>query len=137
MHPFRSICRLPSKLRKKARRSRLALMLILLFIGTLLIAPVYAIYKPPSILIRYFQYRWPDVIWKVDTTEKLVALTIDDAPSEYTNEILQVLKANDATATLFVIGSQVAGREETLVDLVRDGNELANHAMRDEPSRSL
>lgn len=41
------------------------------------------------------------------------------------------------TATFFIIGSQVAGYEETLQDLVRNGNELANHAMHDEPSRSL
>jgi peptidoglycan/xylan/chitin deacetylase (PgdA/CDA1 family) len=66
-----------------------------------------------------------------------VALTIDDAPSEYTSEIKQILKANDATATFFVIGSQVSGHEKILEDLVHNGNELGNHAMHDEPSRSL
>jgi peptidoglycan/xylan/chitin deacetylase (PgdA/CDA1 family) len=66
-----------------------------------------------------------------------MALTIDDGPSEYTNEILQVLKANNATATFFIIGSQVLGREDTLQDLIRNNNELGNHAMHDEPSRSL
>lgn len=67
----------------------------------------------------------------------MVALTIDDAPSEYTQEIRQTLKAYNATATFFVIGSQVAGREDVLQDLIRDGHELGNHAMHDEPSRSL
>ena len=50
---------------------------------------------------------------------------------------MQVLKSNNATATFFIIGSQVAGLEETLQDLIRNGNELGNHAMHDEPSRSL
>lgn len=112
-------------------------MLLPLIILCILIAPFYCIYKPPGFLIRYFQSRWPDVLWYVRTNSKVIALTIDDAPSEYTNEILDLLKANGATATFFVIGSQVAGREKILEDLIRNGNELGNHAMHDEPSRSL
>ena len=129
--------RLPSRLRRRARRSRLFTMLTLLSIMCIVIATLYMIYKPPSFLIRYFQRRWPDVLWQVNTSSKTIALTIDDAPSEYTDEIMEILKANDATATFFVIGSQVPGREETLQDLIRNGNELGNHAMHDEPSRSL
>ncbi|KFY17773.1 hypothetical protein V492_00394 [Pseudogymnoascus sp. VKM F-4246] len=67
----------------------------------------------------------------------MIALTIDDAPSKHTAEIMEILKENDARATFFVIGSQVEGREERLRDLVLNGNELGNHAMHDEPSRSL
>jgi peptidoglycan/xylan/chitin deacetylase (PgdA/CDA1 family) len=113
-------------------------MLEILFpVLLLIIPPLYVIYKPPACLIDYLQRRWPDILWRVQTSNKIVALTIDDAPSEYTDEILQILKAHDAKATFFVIGSQVADREETLVDLVRSGNELGNHAMYDEPSRNL
>jgi len=115
----------------------MALLLIFVVALSLLIAPLYVVYKPPHSLMRYFQYRWPDVLWHVQTTERIVALTIDDAPSEYTAEIMDVIKANDATATFFVIGSQVAGRESNLADTVHNGNELGNHAMHDEPSRSL
>lgn len=135
-HVFR-IFRLPSKLRRRARRSRVAAILILLSAICIFIAPFYAIYKPPAFLILYFQYRWPDVLWRASTSSKIVALTIDDGPSEYTGEIMQILKANNATATFFIIGSQVAGHEQTLQDLIRNGNELGNHAMHDEPSRSL
>lgn len=112
-------------------------MLLLSSVMCILIAPFYLIYKPPAYLLRYFQWRWPDVLWCVSTSSKVVALTIDDGPSDYTNEIIQILKSNGATATFFVIGSQVAGQEKTLQDLVRNGNELGNHAMHDEPSRSL
>jgi peptidoglycan/xylan/chitin deacetylase (PgdA/CDA1 family) len=105
-------------------------MLLILGVFVAITAPFYIVYKPPGILIRYFQYRWPDVLWHVATSEKLVALTIDDAPSEYTEE-------NDAAATFFVIGSQVEGKEEILKEMVRNGNELGNHAMHDEPSRFL
>lgn len=112
-------------------------MLILLAVMCILVTPLYVIYKPPTILIRYFQYRWPDVLWRVPTSTKIIALTIDDAPSEHTREIMEILKENDARATFFVIGSQVSGREGRLKDLVINGNELGNHAMHDEPSRAL
>lgn len=115
----------------------MAATLITLSVLCILIAPFYWIYKPPSLLVRYFQHRWPDVLWRVSTSSKVVALTVDDGPSEYTKEIMQILHSNGATATFFIIGSQVAGHEQTLQDLIRNGNELGNHAMHDEPSRSL
>lgn len=102
-----------------------------------LIVPLYCIYKPPTLLIRYCQRRWPDVLFHVPTTKKIVALTIDDAPSLHTPAILRLLQAHNATATFFLIGSQIPGHEPVLANLVRAGNELGNHAMYDEPSRSL
>lgn len=137
---YRPACRLfrlPSKLQRRARRSRLFAMFILIATILTFILPFYCIYKPPNTLIRYFQRRWPDVLWHVPTTEKVIALTIDDAPSEFTRGILEVLKENDAKATFFVIGGQVAGREDILREMVQGGMELGNHAMHDEPSRSL
>jgi peptidoglycan/xylan/chitin deacetylase (PgdA/CDA1 family) len=77
------------------------------------------------------------VLFQIQTSRRIVALTIDDAPSPYTREILDILKENDATATFFVIGNQVPGSEEILADIVRAGHELGNHAMHDEPSVSL
>jgi peptidoglycan/xylan/chitin deacetylase (PgdA/CDA1 family) len=108
---------------------------VLLLLACLLLVPLYIIYRPPNSLICFLQRRWPDVLFHVPASRhKLVALTIDDAPSEYTDEILQVLKAHDATATFFVIGSQVPGYEAVLTDAIRSKNELGNHAMHDEPS---
>ena len=137
MSPVSRLFRWPSKLRRRARRSRFATMWIVICVFCTLIAPFYCVYRPPAALILYFQYRWPDVLWRVSTSSKVIALTIDDGPSEYTEEIMQILRDNEATASFFIIGSQVPGHEETLQNLIRNGNELANHAMHDEPSRSL
>lgn len=102
-----------------------------------LIFPLYLIYKPPEILIRYFQRRWPDVLFHHPTASKVVALTIDDAPSEQTGAICDLLTAHEVTATFFVIGAQISSHQQALTELVGAGNELANHAMHDEPSRGL
>ena len=135
--PGMGLCRWPSKLRRRARRSRTVTFLIILLTLCFLFAPFYLLYKSPPLLVHYFQYRWPDVLWHVSTTSKVIALTIDDGPSEFTSDIVNILQANGATATFFIIGSQALGNEETLQGLVRNGNELANHAMYDETSRSL
>lgn len=103
----------------------------------LVVVPVYVVYKPPKFAISYFQSKFPEVLFQVDTSKKIVALTIDDAPSPYTDQILAILKENGASATFFVIGDQVPQHADTLADVVAAGSELGNHAMHDEPSISL
>ncbi|CEO59540.1 hypothetical protein PMG11_04214 [Penicillium brasilianum] len=102
-----------------------------------LLCPLYLIYKPPQTFVKYLQRRWPDVLFHHPTTQKVIALTIDDAPSTHTPAIQELLTPHNATATFFIIGSQVPGHESDLANLIRHGNELANHAMYDEPSRAL
>nr|POE56361.1 putative 30.6 kda protein in fuma 3'region [Quercus suber] len=122
--------------RRRARRTRAMLQLLLLAVIILVILPAYILYKPPGFVIKYLQRRSPEVLFHVAPPEnrQLLALTIDDTPSEFTGNILELLKANDARATFFVIGGQVSGREDILADIVRNGHELGNHAMHDEPS---
>ncbi|QIW94700.1 hypothetical protein AMS68_000218 [Peltaster fructicola] len=115
------------------------IQLAVLAVVFLIILPAWIIYKPPRSLINYFARRFPDVLFHINTADKIVALTIDDTPSAYTKDILALLESNNATATFFVIGGQIHGEEQKaiLVDIVRQGSELGNHAMHDEPSVSL
>jgi len=135
--PSLRILRLPTS---RARRKRLLAMFLIFATILAFLTPFYIIYKPPAPLIQYFQHRWPDVLWHVRGNvlqDKLIALTIDDAPSEFTREIVDVLVQHAARATFFVIGAQAGGREDVLKSVVAAGMELGNHAMHDEPSRSL
>jgi len=135
LNPF---FRLPGRwTRRRARRARMAIQITALAIILLVVLPAYVVYKPPKAVISYFQRRFPDVFFQINTTQKVVALTIDDAPSEHTRDLLDILQAHQVHATFFVIGNQVPGREEVLVEIVRQGHELGNHAMHDEPSISL
>lgn len=118
----------------------MATLICLAALLLLLLLPLYAVwcvYKPPAYIIQYLRHRYPDVLFEVPTSEKIIALSIDDAPSSYTDEIMEVLDQNDAHATFFVIGGQVAGREKILRRAVKAGHELGNHAMHDEPSKDL
>ncbi|KAL2436383.1 hypothetical protein ABEF95_009457 [Exophiala dermatitidis] len=115
----------------------LILSSILIVLFSSLSLCIYIIYKPPAWLINHFQRRWPNVLFHVSTDQKIVALTIDDGPSCHTRKIQAVLDAHGAKATFFIIGSHMPGHEETLRQLILNGHELGNHAMYDEPSRSL
>lgn len=57
----------------------------------------------------------------------LVALTFDDGPSLWTEQILDLLAEAGARATFFVCGVAIAGREDTLRRCVAEGHEVANH----------
>ncbi|CRG83363.1 hypothetical protein PISL3812_00714 [Talaromyces islandicus] len=114
------------------------LLLLILFLLLLPLIALFLVYRPPFKLVQYFQHLWPEVLWHVPTSEKVIALTIDDGPSIYTREILDILKEYSSAATFFVIGSNaVGGHKDILQDLIRSGSELANHAMNDEPSYKL
>lgn len=132
--------RLPTKLRRHVRRNRMATLALLAVLGILLLVPIYSlwcVYKPPRYLIGYLRSRYPDVLFEETTTQKIMALSLDDAPSVHTDEILATLAEFQVHATFFVIGSQVEGREDTLRKIVAGGHELGNHAMNDVPSKSL
>jgi len=129
--------RLPGRWRRRARRSRMAIQLTVILILLVIILPAYIIYKPPRLVINYLQSRNSNVLFQISTSRRILALTIDDAPSQHTKEILQILREAEVTATFFVIGNQIPGNEATLVDIVAAGHELGNHAMQDEPSISL
>ncbi len=79
----------------------------------------------------------PEVVFTVPVEERVVALTIDDGPSDETPEILRVLGDHGAGATFFVLGSAVASRPELARAIVAAGHELGHHMMDDRPSVRL
>lgn len=63
----------------------------------------------------------------IDINKPIVALTFDDGPSKYTNEILDILKDNGICATFFVLGNKVPYGQENLLKMLENGNEIGNH----------
>lgn len=61
-------------------------------------------------------------------SDREIALTFDDGPNPpYTDRILDVLRAERAPATFFVVGRAAAAYPATLRRIVRDGHALGNH----------
>jgi peptidoglycan-N-acetylglucosamine deacetylase len=68
------------------------------------------------------------LVHRVETPQRVVALTFDDGPTEeYAGELLSVLASRRVRATFFVIGSDVARAPEAARRLVEAGHELGNH----------
>ena len=63
-----------------------------------------------------------------NASEACIALTFDDGPSAWTEPILDILAANNARATFFVIGSLVETRPQVLQRIVAEGHEVGNHS---------
>ncbi len=91
----------------------------------------------PTVVVEWARRSSPEVLFHVDTSEPVVALTIDDAPSPATPEILKVLEEEHVHATFFLIGENVERHPELARRLVAEGHELGNHMMQDIPSAGL
>jgi peptidoglycan/xylan/chitin deacetylase (PgdA/CDA1 family) len=62
-----------------------------------------------------------------DRTARTVALTFDDGPSEFTPQVLEILRQKQVRATFFVLGKEVVQRPEELKAIVDAGHMVANH----------
>jgi peptidoglycan/xylan/chitin deacetylase (PgdA/CDA1 family) len=68
-------------------------------------------------------------VCRIETDQKLVALTLDDGPTEAgLGTALPVLEAHGAKATYFLIGEQVEKRPHLVRRIVAGGHEVANHS---------
>ncbi len=83
-------------------------------------------------LIDYIPY----VTIKTNTDEevnytsgnKFIAFTFDDGPSEYTNDLLKTLEANNASATFFMIGNRMRAYKNTVLDIYNSNSEVGSHS---------
>jgi peptidoglycan/xylan/chitin deacetylase (PgdA/CDA1 family) len=107
------------------------LALLLWLLGALVV-------RPEGWMFRTVEAALPGVLFRVETEERAVALTIDDAPSpEVTPGLLEVLRRHGVKATFFVIGANAERHPDLLEAIRRDGHELGNHLYRDRPSIRL
>lgn len=70
-----------------------------------------------------------DIITRVETTEKVVALTFDDGPTKgKTEEILKILKENNVKATFYLVGKDIARNPIQTNLILEDEHEIGNHS---------
>lgn len=67
-------------------------------------------------------------IYNVHTRTHEIVLTIDDGPTKgVTDRILDSLKKHQVTATFFVVGKRIRGKEYLLKRMLNEGHIVANH----------
>ncbi|MFD2924739.1 polysaccharide deacetylase family protein [Halobacillus naozhouensis] len=70
---------------------------------------------------------------RVETGEKVVALTFDDGPTKKVEDILPLLDEYQAKATFFVVGKEMESNLEIGKQLVEAGHQIGNHTYSHEP----
>lgn len=69
------------------------------------------------------------LVARVDTTDRIVALTFDDGPTaRHTPEILAALADSNVKATFYVNGLPASKEPETMAAIIAAGHEIGNHA---------
>lgn len=77
---------------------------------------------------RSFQL-FGDLVQRVKTNDKVVALTFDDGPSKrYTTEILALLQQQEVKATFFITGKEAEQNPDEVSLLYQAGHQLGNHS---------
>ncbi len=70
----------------------------------------------------------PDILWRVETIEPLVALTFDDGPDPtFTPRVLEILGRQQARATFFLIAERALQRPDLVARIRAEGHEVASH----------
>jgi peptidoglycan-N-acetylglucosamine deacetylase len=111
------------------RNPRGCLKRVFIFTGSLLLVLLLLAYGLFQVSrSRSFQL-FGDIVARVDTPEKVVALTFDDGPTpQFTEEILELLEDEGTSATFFLTGREITQNPEQAQRIVRSGHEVGNHS---------
>lgn len=96
----------------------------ILIVLLVLIAVSYSLFQVSK--SRSFQF-FGGIVEKVETEEKVVALTFDDGPGVHTDEILSILEKEEVKATFYLTGREIEKNMEEAKKLVQAGHEIGNH----------
>ncbi|MBW3112470.1 polysaccharide deacetylase family protein [Bacillus sp. MCCB 382] len=99
----------------------------LIFIGTVILIIFFLLFGTFKLMnARTFQF-FGGLTDKVETNQKVVALTFDDGPTENVDEIITLLEEYDIKATFFLIGNEIEEQPEEAKKLVEEGHQIGNH----------
>ena len=70
----------------------------------------------------------------LNSKEKHIAITFDDGPNtEFTPQILKILKSYNAKATFFCIGKHIEQHPDIIKEIINDGHTIGNHSYSHSP----
>ncbi|MCE2414303.1 polysaccharide deacetylase family protein [Candidatus Poribacteria bacterium] len=81
------------------------------------------------LLWLFFRPPFGKNIVRLNTDQRVVALTYDDGPNPpYTDRLLDVLAKHDVKATFFMIGNWIEKHPETVNRVIAEGHQIGNHS---------
>jgi len=76
----------------------------------------------------FLPWLYPNLVWKIPTTEKELFLTFDDGPVPGPTEfVLETLRKFNCKATFFCIGDNIRKHPELFQKVIDDGHVIGNH----------
>lgn len=101
------------------------------------VAVAFAIVAALALVLVYGTYRFipsrstqvaGDLVQRVNTDERVVALTFDDGPTNAdADAVLKVLADRGVPATFYIEGQAVEDNETTVRRIIEEGHEVGNH----------
>ncbi len=67
------------------------------------------------------------IVNRVSTSRKVIALTFDDGPWNTTPQVLEILRANQISATFFMVGKHLQAYPQVAKQVVAEGHAVGNH----------
>ncbi len=64
---------------------------------------------------------------EVENQDRMIALTFDDGPGDYTMQLLNGLNAEGIKASFFLLGKKIEGKEDVVKKMQSDGHLIGNH----------
>jgi peptidoglycan/xylan/chitin deacetylase (PgdA/CDA1 family) len=93
-------------------------------------AVVMVVGTQPACAFAVLERVTPNVVYRVETAQPMVALTFDDGPDPtYTPQVLEILKRSGAHATFFLIGERALAHPDLVMRIQVEGHETGNHYM--------
>ena len=88
-------------------------------------SPTYRVFPAP---VKVDTSVGTNLVWRVQSSDKVVALTFDDGPDpDGTPAVLRVLAAHHATATFFELGEDAQANPQVVQQVLAAGDEVGVH----------
>ena len=124
--------------RRKFYRRTIVVAIVVCVVALIVGFAVKSLFRPSDWVLDAVSSFYPGAVFRVDTEELAIALTIDDAPDpDVTPGILRELREHEVRATFFIIGANAEKYPELVEAIREDGHELANHLFTDRMSAGL
>lgn len=99
--------------------------LVYFCIAGIILLVLYSLFRISA--LRSFQF-FGGLTARVRTENRVIALTFDDAPTQFSNEIVDLLDRKGIPATFYLIGANIEKYPSQTNYIIEKGHEIGNHS---------